>query len=462
MRMGRSSRTVVGVDIGRHTIKAAQLQVTGGQCRTDALLLLPRPQPDQEIGAADALAIRKILNRQGFSGNRIAIAAPEQKLLRTTLEVPAKVSGESAAQIVRMELSRLHNVAPDSFEMAYWELKDANNPRPMTQTLAVGCPHEAANALLDVFEDARFRVVALDLRSAAVTRACRPLLLPSPQITAIVDLGWRSTSVLFVCGRSLIYERSVQGAPIGELTVRLTETFAIPPASAYQIIGTIGPGMEELTGQFDRESLEAIRKHMRAHFDQLLEELRVPLSYANHQFGGEGVKRLLLIGGGAAVPALASYFEARLGIEVKRAAPSDLVESSPELASRASNPALTCAVGLAQSREPDDERCESDPGRTAGGKTPKSSTVSVGDGLRGVCLHDRRRFVDISRGPRRREPQANGATGGRRQADRAGQSDDAGPSPPFGGNHDGIGDDQGDPRPARLEQAAHRTICSAR
>jgi type IV pilus assembly protein PilM len=348
MRMARSSRTLIGVDIGRHTIKAAQLQVAGGQCRVYALLLLPRSGPEQEIGPADALALRKTLSRQGFSGSRIAIAAPEKTLLRATLEVPAKVAGDSAEQIVRMELSRLHNVAPDSFEMAYWELKAATNPRPLTPTLAVGCPHEAANALLDVFEEAKFHVAALDVRSAAVTRACRPLLLPVPQITAIVDLGWRSTSVLFVCGPSLIYERSVQGAPIGELTARLTEAFAIPSASAYQIVGTVGPGTDEPAGQLDGESLEAIRKHMRAHFDKLLDELKVPLSYANHQFGGEGVRRLLLLGGGAAIPGLAPYFEARLGAEVKRAAPSDLVESSPDLLSKADNPAMTCAMGLAQ------------------------------------------------------------------------------------------------------------------
>ncbi len=348
MTRGRSTQTIIGIDVGRHTIKAAQLAAQGGQYPIFALTLLPRPQPEKEIIAADALAIRNALERQGFSGNAIAIAAPEQILLRATLEVPAKVAGAPAEQVIRMELSRLQNVAPDSFEMAYWELKDANNPRPVTPTLAVGCPHEAANALLDIFEGVGFRVAALDVRSAAVARACAPLLLPAPQITAIVDLGWRSTSVLFVCGRSLIYERSVSGAPVGDLTARLTEVFAIEPASAYQIISTIGPGDDQPAGQYDPESLDVIRKHVRAHFDKLLEELRVPLSYANHQFPGEGVQRLLLLGGGAGVPGLAAYLAAGLGLEVQRAAPSDLVESPPELLTKAGNPALTCAVGLAQ------------------------------------------------------------------------------------------------------------------
>jgi Tfp pilus assembly PilM family ATPase len=288
------------------------------------------------------------LNRQGLRGNRIAIAAPEQMLLQTAMEVPAKVSGTPAEQIIRMELARLHNVAPDSFELAHWELAVPNHTRPVTQTLAVGCPHAAANALLDVFENTGFRVAALDVRGAAVARACRPLLLPPPQITVIVDLGWRSTSVLFLCGPALLYERSVAGAPVGDLTAKFTEIFSLGPGAAYQIIGTIGPGPEESTGQYDAESLDVIRKHMRAHFDRLLDELKVPLSYANHQFPGEGVKRLLLIGGGAGVPGLASYFQAQLGLEVKRAAPSDLVDSPPELATKARNPALTCAVGLAQ------------------------------------------------------------------------------------------------------------------
>lgn len=348
MRIGRSRRTIIGVDVGRRTIKAAQLLVCGGEFRAYALSLLPRPEPEEEVSSADALALKEVLKRQGFSGNRIAMAAPERALLRASLELPSRVSGAPLEQIIRMELARLHSVAPDSFSMAYWDLKGSAHPKPVVQTLAIGCPHDAATALLDSFEDTGFHVVALDTRSAAAARACSPLILPAPQITAIVDLGWRSTSVLFVCGRSLIYERSLEGASIAELTDRLTDAFGIPLDSAYQIIGTIGPASDEGTKDFDRETLDAIRKHLRGHFDKLFDELRVPLSYANRHFPGEGVRRLLLIGGGAGVPQLADYFEGRLNVEVKNAEPSSLVESPPELLAKTSNPAMTVAVGLAQ------------------------------------------------------------------------------------------------------------------
>jgi Tfp pilus assembly PilM family ATPase len=312
------------------------------------MAMLPRAQADQDPCEADAQMLKKVLRRQGFRGNRLVIAAPAKALLPATIELPAQLTGAPADQIVRMELAHLHHMAPDSFEMAYWDLRAADSPKPVVHTLALACPHEAANSLLDLFESAGFRVEALDVRGAAAARACGPLVLPAPQITAIMDLGWRSTSLLLVCGQSLIYERFLDGAPMAELTARLGELFTIPPESATQILGMVGPGTTEPTGSFDRESLEAVGKHLKVHFDRLLDVLKTPLSYARRQFPGDGVKRMLLIGGGAVIPDLASYFQARLGFEVKRADPGALIESPPELLARAGNPAMTMAVGLAQ------------------------------------------------------------------------------------------------------------------
>jgi len=213
--MHRRGRTAIGVDIGGRTMTAAQLLVCGQEYRVQALCLLPRAEAEGPVSAADALVLRRVLKRQGFSGSRIVIAAPQEHLLRAALELPAKVSGAPLGQIARMELSRLHNVEPDSFEMAHWELKAPDSAKPVTQTLAVGCPHEAANALLDVFEGAGFDVAGLDAPGAAAARACAPLILAPPEITAIVDLGWHSTSVLFVCGSALLYERSLEKADRG-------------------------------------------------------------------------------------------------------------------------------------------------------------------------------------------------------------------------------------------------------
>ncbi|NLH42387.1 MAG: pilus assembly protein PilM [Planctomycetes bacterium] len=346
MKLGSSSRTAIGVDIGLRTIRAAQLSAANGSAL--AMSLVPRPRAGGEIGPDDALALREVLARQGFKDNRIVLAAPRNAILPAAMELPSKVNGAPIDQIVRLELSRLHNLAPDSFEMAYWDLKAAGGTKPVTHTLAVACPHEAANAFLDIFEDAGFRVVALDVRGAAVARACEPLLLPAPQVTAILDIGLQSAALLFVCGRSLLYERPLDPPYLVELTAKLADVFGITQEAATQILGTVGPSAKEPTGQFDRETLAAVGGHLRTHFEKTLEGLKVPLSYAKHQFPGDGVKRMLLIGSGATVPDLASYFEPHLGFEVKRADPASLIDSPPGLLAKASNPALTVAVGLAK------------------------------------------------------------------------------------------------------------------
>ncbi|MBN1506325.1 MAG: pilus assembly protein PilM [Sedimentisphaerales bacterium] len=348
MRIIRPSRTVIGVDVGRRTIKAAQLTWSEGGSRICALSLLPRPELEKDLSRADAAALRRVLKRQGFTGRKIVVAAPDERLMRAALELPSKVAGAPIGQIVRMELSRLNNVAPDSFEMVYWEWRTPDGTKPMTRTLAIGCPHEAAGDIVDIFEAEGFDVVALDVRGAAVGRACEPLLLPAPQITAIADVGWRSTSVQFVCGRSLLYERLLEGISTAELTGKLAEVFGITVEAAQQVANTVGLTVDQPIEGIDHATLDAVHKHLRNHFDKLLDELRAPFSYVNHQFPGEGVKRLLLIGGGAAVPQLPSYVQARLGIDVRSAAPSDVVTSPVELLSKAGNPAMTLAVGLAR------------------------------------------------------------------------------------------------------------------
>lgn len=348
MRIAHPSRTVIGVDIGRRTMKAAQLATSEGGYRVSALSLLPRPEPEKDLSRADASALRKVLKRQGFSGRKIVVAAPEERLVRAALELPSKVTGAPIGQIVRMELSRLHNIAPDSFEMTYWEWRTPDGAKPVTRTLAIGCPHDAASSILDPFEAEGFDVIALDTRSAAAGRACEPLLLAAPQITGIADLGWRSTTVLFVCGRSLLYERLLEGISIAELAGKLAETFGITLEAAQQVAATVGLTGDQTVGGIDAETLDAVRRHLRSHFDRLLDELRAPFSYVNHQFPGEGVKRLLLIGGGAAVPQLPGYMQDRLGIDIRAVAPSDLVTSPVELLAKAGNPAMTLAVGLAR------------------------------------------------------------------------------------------------------------------
>ena len=422
MRIIRRSRTAIGIDVGTRNIKAAQLCRSDGQYHIVALALLPRVSSsivhrgssDEARGMSDEgrawqvdpqeiLSLRRFLRRQGFYGNDVVLAAPDEKLLRGILELPGRVSGAAIRQMARMELSRLHHVAPDSFELVHWELASADKSavrladksKPTTQTLAFGCPHDVANAFLDAFEEAGLNVTALDVRSAAAARACLPLTTPPASscrktgagVTCLLDLQWNSTKLLLVWGHTLIYEKFISNKCIATLIVRLSEKFGLPERFAYQIVravglppppfllpkeargqgGAAGTACDSKGSELDQKSVEAIREMLMSHFDTVTEELKSPLAYASRQYPDKGIERILLIGDGAGILGISQYLADNLGIEVSPAAPSDLVSSSivhrgssdesrgtsdeghawPVL-TKSGNPDLTVAVGLAK------------------------------------------------------------------------------------------------------------------
>lgn len=341
------SRATIGVDVGARSIKVAQLSLSGGKLQIAALSMLPRTNVGEEIEPEEILRMKRVLKRQGFSGHDVVLAAPENGLLPGVFDVPPKVSGAPVAQIARMELSRIHGVKPDSFEMVCWDPPDPGQSKSTMQAIAIGCPHETANAFIDLFENSGFRVRALDIRIAAAARACMSLTAPPPALTSILDIGWNSTKLLLVCGDRVIYERPFRNKCLTKLRSKLGETFGITDEAADQVISAIGFASADEAGELDRETVEVIRRMLRKHFDMMLEELEASFDYANYQYPGEGAKRLLLIGGGAKISGLSQYFHNTLGVEVRFVAPADILKSSSQDVTKAGHPAMTVAVGLA-------------------------------------------------------------------------------------------------------------------
>ena len=99
MRRAGKSRIpmYIGIDVGARSIKVAQLSMSGGKLRIAALSMLPRTKIAEQVDTEEILKIRRILRRQGFHGNDIVLASPENGLLRGVFDVPPQVSGPGTA-----------------------------------------------------------------------------------------------------------------------------------------------------------------------------------------------------------------------------------------------------------------------------------------------------------------------------------------------------------------------------
>lgn len=346
--VSRRARSPIGIDVGSRNVKAVQLCTSDtGHHEIAALSVIPRRHAVAETSLEEASALRRLLGRQGFRGNRVVLAADDRKLLRAVFELPGQLAGAAVAQIARMELARAHAVAPDSMETICWDPVRGAKPQSTAQAFALGYPHDAANLLLNVFEKVGFNICAVDARSSAVARACRSLTLKSPAITAILDLGWTSTRLLFACGKTVVYERLSVGDSISTIAAGLGDKFDVSEQSAYKVLMSVGLAGSDASGVLDSRSAELIQTITENHFNRMKRELKPPLAQISRQRCSGRAERMLLVGAGAMMPGISEYLKEGLGLDVLAAAPVDLLPGPDYVQARARDATLTASCGLA-------------------------------------------------------------------------------------------------------------------
>ena len=81
----RPTWSPIGLRVGAQRVTAVQLDQLG---RVRAFASFGRREPDSAISAAEAVRIRAVLDRHGFRGSSVVLAAPRMMVRSTTLELP--------------------------------------------------------------------------------------------------------------------------------------------------------------------------------------------------------------------------------------------------------------------------------------------------------------------------------------------------------------------------------------
>ena len=320
---------------------------TTGGWRVEAVAALPRGAPAAKIGRAEAHKLRSLLNKQGFTGNSIVLAVPADKLLTGILEMPPRASGAPIEQLARAELARMHNCEAVGFEMACWDLPAPARATNSTFVMAAACTHADANKLLDVFEHEGFTVHGLDIQASAAARACKPLLEDASGIAAILDMGWASARLSLLYQDVIVYERNLPKSGTASVVQALVPDLDAKMGVSEQlqaIISTGKPGAADAQGRTEDPK---VRAALDAHFEVVLQEMRIPLSYVANQYPDAGLDQLLLIGCGAELTGLAAHLAAKLDCRVQAVRPSDLGGASQDV-DQDYGASLTVAVGLSE------------------------------------------------------------------------------------------------------------------
>lgn len=348
MRFNRTRRSPIGIDVGTRYVKAVQLSGGHGSWRIEAAVSIPCREQNAPLDGAAIRRVCDVLDRQGFVGRDVVLAAPRDKVLSGVLELPPRSSGAPLEQLARMELARTYKCEPNSFEISSWDVPAPVRSNDSTHLMAVACAHEEADTLLDIFEAEQFNCVGMDVQAWALARACAPLAGDPENITGMVDIGWTSASQVALHQGLVVYVRHLAEAGVAPLDRALARYLEADEQVTKYVMHEIGLNTELEEEQAGLEQLADARGILSVHFDAMLNELRASLSYATHCYPDASVQRLLLVGGGASIPRLAEAVGSELGAETRTVAPRDLVECAPALLERCGEPALVGALGLAQ------------------------------------------------------------------------------------------------------------------
>ena len=288
----KQRRSVIGLDLGSHSIKAVQTNASGEPVATAHV---PRPEPGIPLDAADFDRLQGVLYRHGFAGSRAAICAPKDIIHRLTIDLPPVDSGAPLDQIARTELCRQRGLSPDAFEFTWNETPQPPRHASGARAVAQSCTHEDANRVLDLCESIGLRPVTL--QSPALVAGSLAKSATGGRSSAVIDLGGEDATFVSVRDGKARFVRAVPGAGLAAVV-----------GSEDWLSDSLGKAIRNTVRTGDpsplRESgFEGCLKRYRA---AVCAEIASSIDYLGSCGSDEEPITVTIVGGGSVIPGLRS------------------------------------------------------------------------------------------------------------------------------------------------------------
>ncbi|MBI1338250.1 MAG: hypothetical protein GC164_15010 [Phycisphaera sp.] len=346
MRRLWPTRSVIGVDIGSRWVKAAQL--TGGPAYTLASSALypriGRDGTDSPVPDADELPrLRAVLNRRGFVGNRVVVAAPNALAYTAVMSLPDASSGAPLDQIAKGELARSHKLGQTPIESAWWALPPSSRNAIGHQAMATALACDTAAAIVEAFDRVGLDVIAIDSPPCATRRAGLLNGKDSNAGVVLVDLGWTAARFTLSVAGVVAYHRQLDDLGLRALFEGLHEHDNM----SLEAFDAALPTLDLSEGNPPTAAHARIAGACGPWIGRLATETRAMRTYAAHQYPEHVVADVSLVSTVASVPGLARKFSEHLGADAHAQPVVSCVATHMQTARDAQSPALTTAVGLA-------------------------------------------------------------------------------------------------------------------
>lgn len=341
MRAMKKDKSVIGLDIGRFSIKAVQVTLHDKGPRLDGCVAMRRSSAGHALGFNETLGLLRAMERRGMTASRVVLVAPTDALVGGSITVPPADKGVPREKIVEMELSRTHNLSPGRFEMAWWDLPTPASGSRIGQAHAVGLPHAAVEATLEVLAELGLSVVRTVPGSLALLASAQRHPIDPRCIAAVLDLGSQRGHLSLMMAGRVVHERALPDFNMKQMSEKACETLGVEPKIALHALSRYGL-TDHAEGMVACETNSIVSEAI----EPLVEEIGMSFAYVSHLYPESELGQLLLAGGGANLSGLAEALSEVLELQATAISPHALLAGEC-FGDESTDPALTAAVGAA-------------------------------------------------------------------------------------------------------------------
>ncbi len=205
-QLGPNRCSPIGISWSGRTMHAVQLD--GSRRRVLASASLERRFDGATAAAEDVGRLARAIERGGFVGRTVVLGAPAGMASSTMVKVSVR-RGESFDEAAAGELLESTRWDPEQYEIAWWPLPDQSRRTDAGEIMAVGCPRDAAEQMLDLAEEEGLDVLALDIEAAAAMRWAQQVFEPGTPLRAAVLLDWNEIQFTAARDGVIVYQRTM-------------------------------------------------------------------------------------------------------------------------------------------------------------------------------------------------------------------------------------------------------------
>jgi type IV pilus assembly protein PilM len=224
--MASKLSSVLGIDIGSHSIKVCEVKASGGSATVTAVGVTPTPEGAVDYSGvynseAVGTALKQIMAQVGVSSSAAVVTiAGQHSVLVRVVEVPRMDPDKELKSHMEWEINKNIPFAETNIMSDYKVLPNSDPNSANMDVVMAMAPMSAIETLMDCIKRSGKKAVAIDVEPLSIARS---VAISYPEYASengvvMVDIGHSTTSINVYERNNLVLPRPVPGG--GEMVTR--------------------------------------------------------------------------------------------------------------------------------------------------------------------------------------------------------------------------------------------------